>query len=188
MPPHRAGSIEKYFGVAGLKSVTAYEFVGEGGSTDEPVNPDGVSSISSVIAAGGGSATIQGTIIATYARGFLVSDNTGTILVYLGSDNGFSEGDVVTVSGETSVYGGLLQFGNTSTATKWNGANLDAYLSAPQIKYVEYTGTLSISGYYYNVNVDGANNAVGSIAYPKEGLVDTSNNPCQSTSKTKWSC
>ena len=183
------GSIEKYFGVAGLKSVTAYEFVGEGGSTDEPVNPDGVSSISSVIAAGVGSATIQGTIIATYARGFLVSDNTGTILVYLGSDNGFSEGDVVTVSGETSVYGGLLQFGNTSTATKtgtatvstptatkWNGANLDAYLSAPQIKYVEYTGTLSISGYYYNVNVDGANNAVGSIAYPKEGLVDTSLN------------
>lgn len=181
------GSIEKYFSVAGLKSVSAYEFVGGGNEGEE--TPDGVSSISSVLAAGGGTHAIKGTIIATYARGFLVNDGTGTILVYLGEDKGYAAGDVVTVSGETTTYGGLLQFGNTSTvekggtasvstpsATVWRGADMDAYINAPSVKYVEYTGTLSISGYYYNVEVEGATTAIGSIAYPKEGLVDTNLN------------
>ena len=85
------------------------------------------------------------------------------------------------------MYGGLLQFGNSSTVTKtgtasvseesatsWSGADMDAYINSPSIKYVEYTGTLSISGYYYNVTVDGASTAVGSIAYPADGLVDAS--------------
>ncbi|MBQ8364915.1 MAG: choice-of-anchor J domain-containing protein [Bacteroidaceae bacterium] len=151
---------------------------GEGGTTPEE------GTIAAVIAAGAGEATANGTVVATYARGFLMSDETGSILVYLGDDKGFAVGDAVTVSGTTSLYGGLLQFGNTSTATKngtadvetptatqMTGADLDAYVANPTIKYVQYKGTLNVSGYYYNVNVDGASKAVGSIAYPKEGLV-----------------
>ena len=42
----------------------------------------------------------------------------------------------------------------------------------PVVKYVEYTGTLAISGYYYNVSVDGAATAVGSLAYVIDGTVD----------------
>jgi hypothetical protein len=53
-----------------------------------------------------------------------------------------------------------------------DGAAMDAYLSNPVIQYVEYTGTLAISGYYYNVTVDGAATAVGSLAYVIEGTVD----------------
>ena len=141
--------------------------------------------IEEVIDAGAGVAKTQGTIIATYARGFLLDDGTGSILVYLGADNGHAVGDVVTVEGTTSVYGGLLQFGNTSiveklttttvkypSATVMDGADMDAYLSAPSIQYVEYTGTLTISGNYYNVAIDGAATAVGSIQYPKEGVVN----------------
>lgn len=177
------GSIEKYFGVAGLKGVSAYEFVGE--ATDDPSMPEGVSSISSVIAAGGGAATVQGTIVGTYARGFLVNDGTGTILVYLGEDKGYAEGDVVKVSGETTQYAGLLQFPNSSTIekvgtatvnrpapTQMSGAALDAYLEAPTVKYISYKGVLTIDGYYYNVEIEDSETAVGSISYPKEGLID----------------
>ena len=148
------------------------------------------STVAEVVAAGAqDNASTSGTVVATYARGFLISDGTGYILTYRGSDSGLAIGDVVTVSGATSMYGGLLQFGNTATFEKTgttefaqpepevlDGAALDAYLDAPYIKYVQYTGMLNISGYYYNVTVDGASTAVGSIAYVPEGLVDASLN------------
>lgn len=160
----------------------------EGGSEEEPETPAEPKTIAEVLAAGTQSNTAtSGTVVATYARGFLISDGTGHILTYLGTESGLVVGDVVTVTGATSVYGGLLQFGNTSTFEKTgtaeftqpepevlDGAAMDAYLSAPSVKYVQYTGTLSISGYYYNVTIDGASAAIGSIAYPAEGLVDTS--------------
>lgn len=146
--------------------------------------------VAEVVAAGAqDNASTSGTVVATYSRGFLISDGTGYILTYVGSDSGLAVGDVVTVSGATSMYGGLLQFGNTATFEKTgtaevtqpepevlDGAALDAYLDAPYIKYVQYTGTLNISGYYYNVTVDGASTAVGSIAYVPEGLVDAALN------------
>lgn len=151
------------------------------------IDPDVVSEISAVVAAGPGDAKVQGTIIATYARGFIVSDNTGSILVYLGEDKGFVVGDVVTVSGATSTFAGMLQFGNSSVVEKsgtatvepveptvMSATDMDAYLAAPVIKYVQYTGTLGISGFYYNVTIDGAATAIGSISYPNDGLVDAS--------------
>lgn len=148
------------------------------------------STVAEVIAAGvQDNASTSGTVVGTYSRGFLISDGTAYILVYLGSDSGLAVGDVVTVSGSTSEYGGLLQFGSGSTFEKTgtteftqpepevlDGAALDAYLAAPVIKYVQYTGTLNISGYYYNVTVDGAATAVGSIQYAPEGLVDAALN------------
>lgn len=146
--------------------------------------------ISDVLAAGEGTeATIQGTILATYARGFLVADDTGSILIYLGSGHGYVAGDIVSVSGTVNLYGGLLQFPNTSIVEKMghteisyseptimDAAAMDAYLAAPGIQYAQYTGTLNINGNYYNVNIEGATTAVGSISYPNEGLVDANFN------------
>lgn len=153
---------------------------------ETPDTPEGISTIADVISSGEGTnAAVQGTIVATYARGFIVKDNTASILVYLNEDKGFVEGDVVTVSGTISMYGGLPQFPKESTvektgtatvehptATTWTGADLDAYLNNPAIKYVEYTGTLTINGTYYNIEVEGASTAVGSIQYPKDGVVN----------------
>lgn len=152
---------------------------------EEPETPTETSTIAEVIAAGGGAAKVEATIVATYDRGFLLSDGTGYILTYLGEDKGYVAGDVVTVSGNVTTYGGLPQFPNTSEVEKvgtaevthpevtvWDGAALDAYLTSPAVEYVEYTGKLTISGYYYNVEVEGATTAIGSIAYPAEGLVD----------------
>ena len=175
---------------AQITTINIYE------ASSEPTEPEGgegegegetevtYTTIAEVLAAGAGEATTKGTVVATYARGFLMSDATGSILVYLGSDKGFVAGDAVTVSGSTTVYGGLLQFGNTSvvektgtatvehpTATVMDGAAMDAYLAAPAIQYVEYTGTLTISDKgYYNVAVDGAATAVGSIQYPQDAI------------------
>lgn len=159
---------------------------GEGGDEgeDEENTEVTVSTIAEVIAAGTGNAATKGTVVATYSRGFLMSDGTGSILVYQGSDKGILAGDAVTVSGTTSVYGGLLQFGTeavvektgTATvehpeATVMNGADMDAYIAAPEIKYVEYTGTLTINNNYYNIAVEGAATAIASIQYPKTGFV-----------------
>ncbi|MBQ2787486.1 MAG: carbohydrate binding domain-containing protein [Bacteroidaceae bacterium] len=157
----------------------------EDGDTETPdETPTETSTIAEVIAAGEGNAKTQGTIVATYDRGFLLSDGTGYILVYIGSNKGYAAGDVVTVSGATNIYGGLLQFGNTPTVEKtgtatvdtptvttMDAAAMDAYLKEPTIKYIEYTGTLNINGYYYNVNIEGTTTAIGSISYPQDGIV-----------------
>ena len=156
---------------------------GEGGDENEGETDITYKTIAEVLAAGAGEAATKGTVVATYARGFLMSDETGTILVYQGSDKGFVAGDAVTVSGTTSVYGGLLQFGNSAvvektgtatvthpTATVMDGAALDAFIAAPIVKYVEYTGTLTINGSFYNVAVEGAATAIGSIQYPQDAI------------------
>ncbi len=149
------------------------------------IDPEAITEISTVINAGACDAKISGTIIATYSRGFLVKDATATILVYLGENEDYVVGDVVTVSGTTSMYAGMLQFGNSSTVEKtgtetvseseptvWNGSDMDNYLSTPTIEFVQYTGRLNINGYYYNVNIDDASKATGSIAYPHDGMID----------------
>ena len=174
---------------AQIVSINVYEADSEGGEI-VPDDPDVESStISEVLNAGEGDAKTSGTVVATYARGFLLGDETGNILVYLGADSGLQIGDKVTVSGSTGVYGGLLQFGSASVVEKigsgeyvqpepvvMSASDMDSYLAAPYIKYVQYTGTLTISGYYYNVAIDGAETAMGSISYVPDGLVSESLN------------
>lgn len=57
-----------------------------------------------------GEYNVKGEVIATYGRGFLLSDKTASILVYLNAPANYSVGDVVTVTGTTSKYSGLMQF------------------------------------------------------------------------------
>ena len=173
--------------------------VGEGGQTidlaagtenptpePEP-NPDDTYTIAEAIAAADNTDVVieNATVIGIYGRGALLEDATGRILAYSGSPVDVVVGDVVKVEGTMSTYGGLRQIGGTVTFTKsgttsytypspkaMDGAAFDAYLSNPVIEYVEYTGTLAISGYYYNVTIDGAATAVGSLAYVIDGTVD----------------
>lgn len=148
-----------------------------------------VTSIGEVALAASGSYTVRGAIIGTYARGFLVSDGTGSILVYLGDAHSHEVGEVVTVSGELKKNAGLNQYDKTATITvveenkvtvgypevyAMTAADMDAFVAAPYVGYISYKGTLSISGNYYNVAIDGANTAIGSISYPNSGLIDPS--------------
>ena len=128
---------------------------------------------------------IQGVVMATTTKSFLVEDETGIVLVYLNKNPEVEVGDVVTVQGTVSAYGGLKQFPQTSvvektgnketvtypTAEVMDGAALDTYITAPEIMFVEYTGTLTIDGNYYNIDVEGATTAIGSISYPESSIV-----------------
>ena len=146
--------------------------------------------IATVIAnTSGAEYTVKGEVAAVYGRGFLLSDGTASILVYLNAPANYSLGDVVSVSGTTSSYSGLMQFPNTSEVTllernasfafptpaTMTGEQLDSYMDSPSVKYVTYKGILSISGNYYNVAVDGAARQ-GSLSYPVAGMVDTALN------------
>lgn len=162
----------------------------EGGNEEPTPTPGGTVTIAEAIAAADNTSIVieNATVVGVYARGVLVEDTTGKLLVYAGSAVSAEVGDVVKVEGSMATYGGLRQVatptvtvtGTTTysypTATVMDGAAMDAYLSNPEIKYVEYTGTLAISGYYYNVTVEGAATAVGSLAYVIEGTVDASLN------------
>lgn len=133
---------------------------------------------------------IEGTVVGTHSKGFLVKDDTGIILTFK-KNHGIETGDVVTVKGATSVYGGLKQFGETSEVTKtgslsvtqpepeeFTAASFDAYIDAPCIKYVKYSGLLSsyqdnIYQWHYDVAVDGTD-VVASLSYPNSSLSVTS--------------
>lgn len=126
----------------------------------------------------------SGVVAEIYKRGFLLTDGTGSVLVYLNAEHEYVVGDVVTVSGATSAYAGLMQFGKTAVVTKiadgtfkvpaareLSAADMEAYLQAPYAGYVTYQGTLAISGNYYNVTIDGSSIVQGSLSYPLDGAV-----------------
>lgn len=141
----------------------------------------------------GATYTTQGQVVAINGRSFLIQDNSGKILVYLGwkdnkpvVDYSATIGQTVKVTGKTTTYSKLVQFSETDlviekvsdgsftqpTPEKFDGAAFDAYAAAtPVIKYIEYSGTLN----YYNIAVDGTD-LQGSLAYPADGFVDASLN------------
>lgn len=168
--------------------------LGSGG--DKP-NPGGEATIAEVIAGTvGNTYTTKGQVVAINGRSFLIQDNTGRMLVYLGWDKEASApvvsydatiGQTVKVTGSTTTYSKLVQFSEVGlqiekvsdgtftqpTPKTFTGADFDAYkaLATPTVEYIQYTGTLTISGFYYNVAVEGTT-LQGSLAYPAEGFVD----------------
>lgn len=122
---------------------------------------------------------VKGYISALSTQGPMLTDNTGSILLY--KTSGYELGDEVTVKGTIGAYNCGFQIGTsgisiektgTTTVTypapmDLTGAKMDELLeSRTEDEYAYYakmTGKLSISGNYYNFNVDGANTAVGSL-------------------------
>ena len=147
--------------------------------TQEGIPPVTIPTIAEVIAAGAQTETqTEGVVVATYGRGVLLYDGTGHILVYQGSAMEPVVGDKIQVVGETTLYGGMLQFKNVTVTpvssgnevvrpepTVLDAAGMDAQLAKTVVEYIEYVGTLSVSGNYYNVNIDGAETAIGSLQY-----------------------
>ena len=156
----------------------------------EPVVPEtpvegAVTVAEALAAASGTTCTVQGVVYAVNARGAVIGDATGYINYYKNADPELAIGDKVTITGELDAYNGFNQFPAASTVEKtgtttvkypeptvMSGADLDAWVAAPQIAYIQYTGVLNISGNYYNVNVEGAETAVGSIAYPVSSMLE----------------
>lgn len=152
---------------------------------DEP--EDQYPTIASVIAGEVGEYTVKGTVAGVYGQGLLLSDESASILVYTGTATDSKVGDIVTVQGTTSTYGGLTQFGNKPAAPiitkiktddeyvapipqQLDGDEMLALAAAPVVVPVAYVGTLNISTSsdgaktYYNVALDGRTDVRGSIS------------------------
>ena len=147
-------------------------------------NPDLVNNISDITAAG--TYVVQGTIVAKSTRGFVVGDGTGYVYYYNQnySQSSYSIGDMVRLSGSVVTYGGVFEFNNSTvvtTATTSNyvaeeptvitGEQMDARVASSSpvqlSNYVQYVGTLTVSGTYYNItDIAGATTAKGSISFP----------------------
>lgn len=146
-------------------------------------NPNVVNNISDITTAG--TYTVKGTIVAKSTRGFIVGDGTGYIYYYNTSydQNAYAIGNMVKLSGAVSAYGSVFQYTSTATVTEASESNYQTEEplfitgSAMQTRvgstdntlssYIQYEGTLSVSGTYYNITgIDGATTAQGSISYP----------------------
>lgn len=163
----------------------------EGGNGDDlpaPATPTTVS-ISEITEVGTAYEVEGATVVGTYQQGFVMQDETGAILAYMGynAENIPAEGSVVTVSGKGAKYGDAMQLGSTKVISSASGTmptltptvvtadNIAGMMKAPVATYVKMTGTLAISksedNTYYNVNfLFTGSGYTGTISYPNESL------------------
>lgn len=118
-------------------------------------------------------------VVATSTRGPILWDETGAILAYQPSETP-AIGSVVTVNATVGEYNKALQLNDatftvtgttevpTQTATEVTAANIDDLMTVESVTatYVKFTGTLNISGFYYNVVFPFETNYQGSLYYP----------------------
>lgn len=118
-------------------------------------------------------------VVATSTRGPILWDETGAILAYQPSETP-AIGSVVTVNATVGEYNKALQLNDatftvtgttevpTQTATEVTAANIDDLMTVESVTatYVKFTGTLNISGSYYNVVFPFETNYQGSLYYP----------------------
>lgn len=175
------------YAIVTYNEATANPVFGDAGST-EPAGPTWsetsiAGAIDDAAAEKGETIEIHGIVTAIDARGFIVTDKSGSILCYQAS--GYDQNAVplyseVIISGPVSVYnhGYQLSIDSSSytvcgegeytypTPKVVTGADMDAAIALesnfhPQ--YVQFTGKASVSGNYYNITVDGASTAIGSL-------------------------
>lgn len=131
----------------------------------------------------------ESTVVAVSARSYLLTDGTSYILAYKNSDPELAVGDRVTVEGKMGEYRNVPQIAEpvaTKTghddafkhpeATAMDGAAADAFLESTYIKYVKVEGDLVKSGSYWNLAIEGATKAQGSISYPTAEMCPDSYN------------
>lgn len=130
---------------------------------------------------------IKGVVTGICAQGYMVTDKTGTILVYCGNafDSSSVEiGNQMTINGKIGAYNkGLQVIGNNAntpfsaevagkqavsypTPVKVDGAALDAAIARTNnalAQYVEVTGEMVVTDRNINIKVDGATTAQGSV-------------------------
>lgn len=127
---------------------------------------------------------VEGTIVASAANGAVLYDGTD-YLYYYNTANALTIGQQVRMVGALATYGGAKQLTNAATVTVLGekevthpavsvltGAEMDEIVAAKvaERKFVSFVGTLAISGNYFNITVEGAETAVGSIVKPSEDL------------------
>ena len=167
----------------------------EPGGGDEPT-PAPSFEMSSVLgsAAAGDAVDVAGVVMAKCSRGFVVSDKTGSMLYYAGSsfdDTAYSIGDQVKFSATVSVYNTGKQLTATTDIEKvgtqsasypspkvYTTSELEALIAEllregyvmPDAIYATISGTLSVSGTYFNIIIDGTEAVQGSLYWPSSDM------------------
>ena len=166
--------------------VVTYNYSAEEPATEEPSQPEkpaegytsvlGTAVLEDVV-------DVRGYISAVSTQGPILTDNGGSIILYKAADLGLAVGDEVSVSGNIGAYNCGFQFDyskggitvektGTTTVTypealEITGAYADELLTSrvenEYAYYAKMTGTVAVSGNYYNFNIPGAGTAVGSI-------------------------
>ncbi len=133
----------------------------------------------------GDQADITAYVTGICGAGFIVTDATGSIFVYMGSSfdsSSYAIGDQVTISGTIGAYNRGLQVTGSSADIEitgkgtyeypapvaYTGAALDAALARTDNEgaiYGTMTGTVKVSGNNINILVEGAETAQGGIYY-----------------------
>ena len=125
-------------------------------------------------------------VVAAAKTGYLVTDAQKSAYLFVFKGNQTTEtapevGDVVTVEATKGTYQKFAQLSEPKTTVVSSGStvthpsaedistNFDSF-SSTSVKYVSFTGKLSISGSYYNVSVPGASANIGSLISPKQDL------------------
>ncbi len=155
--------------------------------TAAPLPPSGDYELSNTIGdcTEGEQIDITGYVTALCTSGFIATDASGSIFVYMGSSfdlDSYAVGDQVTISGEISSYNRGLQVAGSSASIEitgkgsytypapfdFTGADLDAALGregAELALYGSMTGTVVVSGNNINISVAGAETAMGGVYY-----------------------
>ncbi len=144
------------------------------------------SDISDVLSGEIGTYGVSGQIVAAGDAGFIVQDMTDYIYYYAGGGNTYLPGYWVQVIGTTSEYGGAKQFTSAATvmvvdeegtvtypdADVLTGSDFDSAQENAEIEhgYYAFTGTLTISGKYYNIAIDGAETAIAALVKPLDDI------------------
>lgn len=137
------------------------------GSGETPEPTPGAGTIAE-IAAGAENAAIdlKDVLVAGVTlKSYVITDATGSILVFANADPKVKVGDKINVTGTTGKYNGLMQI-TTPTATVVSSGNAVSYpapleLTEAKMKedaptavtYVSFTGTVKKSGNFYNIFV-----------------------------------
>ena len=146
--------------------------------------------VSEIVAGELGTYKTTGTVVAKGSTGFLITDGAEYLFVYTqGQDiKSVKVGSTVEVEGDITVYYGAKQFSQSCTFKvtgegtfpapsfkELTAAQIDAYkdITPFKVDQVKFTGTLSISGAYFNLTIEGAT-STGSIVGPAI-LIDSLN-------------
>ena len=136
-----------------------------GGETPEPT--PGAGTIAE-IAAGAENATIDlkdVLVTGVTLKSYVITDATGSILVFANEDPKVKVGDKVNVVGKTGKHNGLMQIATptTTVVSSGNAISYPAPLELTEAKmkedaptavtYVSFTGTVKKSGKFYNIFV-----------------------------------
>lgn len=164
----------------------------EGGGTGEEPEYQKMTVAEAQAAAANTPVIVEGTVMAVNGNSAVIGDETGYIFCYKTNtytDNAaMAVGDKVSVEGKLSAYGGFNQITEASATklgtseftypdpTIMTGTDLDSWITEPEIDYIQFRGVLTISGNYYNVSVEGATTAIGSIVYPSDELKEKLSN------------